>query len=119
MRWLDFILITCCVIGMSVGQVLFKAGATRIATSNDVRVILDSVIFNGPLVAAIAVYLFATGLWVWLLMRVALTVAYPFMSLAFVVVPVLAWSVFGEPLTVRTVVGSCVIAIGVYITVSA
>ena len=42
-----------------------------------------------------------------------LHLAYPFMGLAFLIVPLLAWAFLGEPLTWQTLVGGALILAGV------
>ena len=60
--------------------------------------------------AALVLYVGATILWVYVLKHVPLNVAYPFMGLAFLVVPVAAALFAGEPLAARHLLGGAVIA---------
>jgi drug/metabolite transporter (DMT)-like permease len=48
-----------------------------------------------------------------------LRLAYPFMGLAFVIVPCLTWLFFGEPLRAPTLIGSALILAGVVIAAQA
>jgi drug/metabolite transporter (DMT)-like permease len=82
------------------GQILFKLAA-RAGGSERGRFPWD--ILNAWLIAALAVYGAATLLWVWLLKSLPLNVAYPFVGLAFVIVPMLARFTLGEALDWRHV----------------
>jgi len=84
-------------LGMSFGQVLFKLAAdqTKLEQSSTfVRTLLTSWYFF----AAVLLYGVLSLVWVWILTRVPLSQAYPFMVLAFVFTPALAVLLFGEPL---------------------
>ena len=79
---LPYLLALACAIALSTGQILFKACANEMARH------------GGPTLAAAAYLLVAmliygvTSLaWVWLLRSVELGKVYPFMALAFVLVP--------------------------------
>jgi undecaprenyl phosphate-alpha-L-ara4N flippase subunit ArnE len=69
------------------------------------------------MIAALVLYGFATLLWVYVLRTVPLSSAYAMFSLAFVVVPVVAHFVLGEPLSVNALVGGAIIVVGVVIAV--
>jgi drug/metabolite transporter (DMT)-like permease len=83
--------------GMSIGQVLFKLSADRMKTSATGG-FLVSVLGNGYFYAALVLYCVLTVLWVWILTRVPLSRAYPFVVLAFVFTPAFAHLIFGESL---------------------
>jgi drug/metabolite transporter (DMT)-like permease len=102
-----------CVAAIAGGQVLFKLAA-RSGEASAAGFPWD--ILNVWLVAAIAVYGAAALLWVWLLKSLPLTVAYPFVGLAFVMVPVLAAFLLGEPLDWRHLAGGAMIAAGVAVS---
>jgi drug/metabolite transporter (DMT)-like permease len=98
-----------CVIGISVGQILFKRAALLIPTSPS----WHDWVFNGWLIAAVILYGMTTLGWVWILRNAQLHMAYPFMGLAFLIVPLLAWMLLGEPLHWRTLAGGFLILSGV------
>jgi drug/metabolite transporter (DMT)-like permease len=98
-----------CVLLIAVGQILFKLAA-RAATGGAG---LPWDLFNGWLLAALVVYAAATLLWVWLLKVLPLNVAYPFVGLAFVIVPLLGAWLLGEPLDWRHLAGGALIVAGV------
>ncbi|PIF91910.1 EamA-like transporter family protein [Acidovorax sp. 62] len=98
-----------CVFGISIGQMLFKKAALVLPTSPT----WHDWIFNGWLVAAVLLYGATTLAWVWILRNAPLHLAYPFMGLAFLIVPLLAWTLLGEPLHWRTLAGGALILSGV------
>lgn len=102
--------------GMAAGQLLFKlaaSGLQRLPSPSDAPVEwLAGVLGNPWFVAAMAAYGFLSVVWVWLLGFVPLSRAYPFVALAFVLVPVLGHFVFGDPLSPRFLAGTALIAVG-------
>lgn len=100
------------VASLAMGQILFKLAASAMKSGNWVA----DWLLNWHLMIALVVYAFATGLWVLLLRSVPLSVAYPFVALAFFIVPVVAHFVLGEPLRWQTLAGAAVIVAGVWIS---
>lgn len=98
-----------CVLGISIGQLLFKKAAQSIADAST----WQHWVFNGWLIAALVLYGLTTLLWVWVLRHAPLHLAYPFMGLAFLIVPTLAWLLLGEPIGWRTLTGGALIVAGV------
>ena len=102
--------------GMSAGQVLFKLSAQR-AKGGSAATFLLSLAANGYFVVAVVVYAVLTVLWVWLLTRVPLSLAYPFIALAFVFTPALAWLLLGEPVRAPYLLGLALILLGLAVVV--
>ena len=98
-----------CVLGISIGQMLFKKAAQAIPAT----AAWQHWVFNGWLLAALALYGLTTLVWIWVLRHAPLHMAYPFMGLAFLIVPTLAWTFLGEPLHWRTLAGGALIMAGV------
>ena len=98
-----------CVLCISLGQILFKKAAAALTEP----MTLQAVVFNGWLIASLALYGLTTLGWVWILRHAPLHLAYPFMGLAFLIVPTLAWLFLGEPLRWRTLAGGGLIMAGV------
>ena len=113
----NLLLTAACVIAIAAGQVLFKLGALASNAAGDGAGLIERYA-NPYLAAAIVVYAGATVLWVALLKSVPLNVAYPFIALAFVLVPVLGALFVGEALAWRHLVGGAVIALGIWIVQS-
>lgn len=105
-----------CVVLISAGQLLFRAAALQWRIEGWSWVTLSG--FLSPIMLlALAVYGFATVLWVYVLRTVPLASAYALFSLAFLIVPVLAWFFLGEKVGVNTFVGGAIIVVGVIVAV--
>lgn len=107
-----FIVLT--VIALSLGQILFRIAALGMAAPDSS---LLEKILSGKLLLALTVYAVATIMWLFVLRSVPLRLAYPFVALAFILVPVLAHYTLGEPIGWNTFIGGAVIAAGVCISV--
>ena len=98
-----------CVVCISIGQLMFKKAASTLPAQPEV---MDWVL-NGWLIGSLALYGLTTLGWIWILRHAPLHLAYPFMGLAFLIVPTLAWLFLGEPLHWRTLAGGALIMAGV------
>lgn len=104
------------VVGLMVaGQILFKA--TAIAWQAEGSLFSPRVL--AYLLPSLALYGIATLAWVWVLQFVELGRAYPFMALAFVLVPLLSMLLFGEVLGWRYYLGVLLICAGVVVVATA
>lgn len=100
------------VILLSLGQILFKM------VSGEINFAFDKLLhslFNPKLILAFAVYFAATFMWLGVLKTAPLRVAYPFVALAFFIVPIMAHYFLKESLSWNTFVGGMFIAVGVVI----
>jgi drug/metabolite transporter (DMT)-like permease len=91
------------------GQVLFKMASTGLQLSQ------PRTFFTWQLIVALAAYAVATLLWLLVLTRLPLSVAFPFYGLTFLLVPALAWLFLGEPVRLQTFVGGAIILVGVVV----
>lgn len=102
---------------MSVGQMIFRFIGGRTA-GMPIRSVVG-VLFTLPaFYVAAAIYGFSILLWVWLLGKYPLSLAYPFAALALVLVPMLEMLVYKQPLTVTYWIGVLIIASGVVLIVT-
>lgn len=101
------------VLAIAVGQLLFKA--TAIEWSSDKTLFSQRVMIH--LVPALLVYGIATLGWIWILQKVSLQFAYPFMAFTFVFVPIGAYVFFGERINLIYCIGVLLIGCGVIFTV--
>ena len=109
------VLLILTVAGLSAGQVLFKIAATRM---DEKLPLLQQWLLNGPMIIALVVYGLATVCWINVLKQVPLRMAYPFVALAFFMVPRLSHWLLGEDLSWRTILGAGIIGLGVWVSVS-
>ena len=96
---------------VSVGQLLMKMAATALSGSLTPL----NLITCWPLLGALSAYFASIVLWFFVLKLLPLRLAYPFSALAFVLVPLLAYGVLGEPLSLKWLVGSGLIMLGIVI----
>jgi multidrug transporter EmrE-like cation transporter len=95
---------------LAVGQILFKLAAMKAPALNSVASVL-SLAHNSWFWAAMAVYTCTTLLWINALQTVPLSVAYPFIALGFIFVPLAAFFLFNEPLGLKYGIGIILILI--------
>ncbi|MEM8562427.1 MAG: 4-amino-4-deoxy-L-arabinose-phospho-UDP flippase [Pseudomonadota bacterium] len=84
-----------CVFGMSVGQVMFKVSAISLNQTGSIFNIQTFAIFASTLL----IYLIISGGWVWVLRNAHLGEVFPFYSLAYALVPIASYYLFGERFT--------------------
>ncbi len=97
-------------VGLAVGQVLFKLAAQDIASQRAEWALIS--VFSPWLVAALAVYGVTTVLWVWILMHVPLSKAYPFALFGVALVPLAGYWFFSEALSLQYAAGLALVAVG-------
>ncbi|MGL5242009.1 MAG: EamA family transporter [Kluyvera ascorbata] len=112
MSALMYLILLFCVFGLAVGNLLLKK------TASTIQVIpqdIFSLVFNPWFYYAVIVYGGSTLLWVMILRKIPLGLAYPMFALGFIIVPILDYFIFKEPLRVTTLIGGVVIIFGVMI----
>lgn len=102
-----------CVIGLAVGQILFKVSATALTESGSFFSIKPAT----TLFAAMCLYGATSVAWVWVLQKIELGRVYPLMALAFVLVPLGSHLIFGERFQPQYFVGVAMIMAGIIIAV--
>lgn len=112
---LPYVFTITAVLGIAVGQILFKTVASRIGGRGPLELLHDSSVLL-PFIASLAIYGAATVLWILALQNLQLSRAYMFMSLSFIIVPVISMIFFGEALTVGFLIGLALIIAGVTVT---
>jgi drug/metabolite transporter (DMT)-like permease len=98
--------------GMAAGQILFKLASLRLPADGSLVERAYSLLQNWLFLAALALYLALSVLWVWILSFTPLSRAYLFVALSFALVPVLAGIVFSEPISLRLAIGMALILCG-------
>jgi len=104
-----------CVVGMAIGQILFKASALSLARTGSFFVFETGVSF----LAAICLYGVTSLAWVWVLQKEELGRVYPLMALAFALVPLGSYFVFGERFHAQYFLGVVLIIAGIILAVRA
>lgn len=109
MQNLPAVSLFACVAAISAGQLLFKIAAINLQP----EISIQRLVTNWALVLGLALYGAATIFWIWLLRTTPLTMAYPFMAMSFILVPIAASIFLGEAMSPRLIIGSVVISAGI------
>lgn len=100
-------------------QLLLKAGVTPLGElSVGLHNLLPTavkVLTQWPIVAGLACYVVSVGVWIVGLSRVEVSIAYPMLSMGYVVNALLAWWLFGEALGPMRWAGMLLILAGVVV----
>ncbi len=102
----------------TLGQLLLKSGMRQVGPISiwDLKSYIPFfvVVFSNQLIL-IAIGLYATGLAIWLIVlwKLDLSFAYPFLALAYVMVPLLSWLILGEYIPTMRWVGIIVVFTGI------
>lgn len=116
---LTFSLLMLGVLLNAAAQLLLKAGTNRVG---EFAFTLDNVLPVGarlaqspPILAGMACYAVSLVVWILALSRVPVSIAYPMLSIGYVVNALAAWWLFGESITAQKLVGIGFIVVGVYL----
>lgn len=102
----------CCFAALlACGQMLFKVTATSAPPLGSLPGLL-SLFTNIWFWLALVLYGLATLLWIFILQQVPLSLAYPFVALGFIIVPMASWFFFKEPLSLSYAAGVVLIIAG-------
>jgi drug/metabolite transporter (DMT)-like permease len=104
-----------CVVGIAVGQILFKLSANSLEKTGSFFAPKTALI----LFSAFALYGITTIAWVWVLQKVELGRVYPLMAMAFILVPLGSHFILGERFQSQYFMGVALIVIGIIVAVKA
>lgn len=104
-----------CVIGLAIGQILFKISAVSLTQTGSFFALKTAI----TLLTAMALYAMTSIAWVWVLQKEELGRVYPLMALAFILVPLGSSLVFGERFQLQYFVGVALIMVGIVVAVRA
>lgn len=97
------------------GQFLWKVGMEKQTDAFSSVLSVVKMFFSPYILTGLSMYGLATILWLFILTKVPLSVAYPLQSSAYVIAVVGAFFIFGETITVWKIAGVCFIMLGVSI----
>ena len=103
------------IVVLAAGQLLFKKAGLSIH-GLPLRDGLLTLAQIPAFYAAIVLYALSTFLWVWLLSRVTLVQAYPWVAAGVIIVPLLSTLIFGERVTSTYRLGTALIVAGIILT---
>jgi len=114
----DYFLLIFNVFLTVLGQIMLKQGVTNIGRIEGFRELLSKfwqLILNPYIVGGVSVYGFTTFVWLVILSRVKLSIAYPMLSLGYVIAIPFSWLVFKESIPRVRIIGAIIICFGVYL----
>jgi len=116
---LTFSLVLAGVLLNACAQLLLKAGTNRVgefAYSLANLVPVGAKLATSPYIAGgLACYVVSVVVWILALSRVPVSVAYPMLSIGYIVNALAAWALFGESLGAQKLVGIAFIVAGVFL----
>ncbi len=114
----NYAIIIACVLVVAMGQLMFKTVGTRLGGRGFEALLTDHSTAL-LLFLALAAYGVSTLGWVLALRHVPLSTAYLFMSASFILVPMMAFFVLGEPVSGRVLIGGALIVSGILVAATA
>ena len=116
---LTFSLVMLGVLLNAAAQLLLKAGTNSVGefaySLDNLAPIGSRLATSPPILAGIACYVVSVVVWILALSRVPVSVAYPLLSIGYIVTALAAWMLFGESLTAQKLVGIGFIIVGVWL----
>lgn len=114
MKFLPFILFT--VMTNAAAQLMLKQGMTNLSagviTQDNIILKLLLIVFQPWVFFGLVMFVVSMASHMFVLSKVDISFAFPFLSLAYVAVAVLAWQLFGEELGIFKIVGIAFICVG-------
>lgn len=116
---LTFSLLLCGVLLNAGAQLLLKAGTNRVGefafTLEGLAPAGLKLATSPPVIAGLACYVVSVVVWILALSRVPVSVAYPLLSIGYIVNALAAWWLFGESLGAQKLAGIGFIVVGVFL----
>ena len=112
---MTYVIALLCVLGIALGQILFKISAAALQRSGSFFEITTMC----AMLSAFVLYGLTSIAWIWVLQKVELGRVYPLMALAFFLVPLGSHVVFGERFPPQYFMGVAMIIVGIIIAVRA
>lgn len=117
MSILSFVLIVSGVLLNAMAQLWLKAGTNALGALSFSREAALSTVFRvgfePHIIAGLTCYVLSVAIWIMALFKVPVSVAYPMLSIGYVVNAIAAWYLFGEYLSTQKLIGIAVIIVGV------
>jgi drug/metabolite transporter (DMT)-like permease len=111
---INYVIIILVVCTLAIGQLLFKTVGMRLGERGFLTLLHDRealMIF----LTSLMLYGVATIGWIWGLRNVPLSTAYLFMSLGFILVPMISYFFLGEAISTRFIIGTALIIGGILV----
>lgn len=110
---MNLFLITVNILFLVTGQFLWKNSVNGVKKWN-LEAFLNVFLSTGFILGAI-LYVLATVIWIMILSRMPLHIAYPFQSLCYILAAVVSFYFFNEKISIEQWIGFAIIIFGVYL----
>ncbi len=115
-----FSLVLASVLLSSIAQLVLKGGMSSVSVQvasaqGDTMRMAIAIALNLKVLCGLLIYFASAGVWLFVLARINVGLAYPFVGLGFVMTMLLAWLIRGEIPSVPQVVGTLTICLGIVI----
>ena len=114
----NLIFIVSSVLLNALAQILLKAGMknfNNIDLKNNLIHTFISISLNPYIIFGFIAYGISIILWLWVLSKVDVSLAYPFQALGYIVVTILAWLIFQENINLTRIIALIFISLGLII----
>ena len=117
----SFLIIFSAVILNALSQIVLKFASANITqlTKNVNLINVISFFFSWPVLTGLLFYLISFVLWIFALSKVEVSIAYPMLSIGYILVTLFAWFFFNEPLSISKFLAIFLIVAGVVTLVKA
>lgn len=118
MNLFSFVLVLVGVLLNAGAQLSIKAGTTalgKLVSPDGIIQTVTRIVFQPWILVGLFAYVISVAVWIVVLSRVPVSVAYPMLSIGYVVNAILAYYLFGETLTWLKILGITIIIIGVIV----
>jgi multidrug transporter EmrE-like cation transporter len=119
MKSADLALVLTGVMLNAAAQLLLKAGSRAIAdvpfSLANGWTLAERIALNPPILAGLGLYVVSVVFWILALSRVDVSIAYPMLSVGYIVTAMAGWLLFAESLSATRVAGIFIIIAGVWL----
>jgi multidrug transporter EmrE-like cation transporter len=119
MKSADLALVLTGVMLNAAAQLLLKAGSRAITDVSfslaNTWTLAARMALNPPILGGVALYVVSVVFWILALSRVDVSIAYPMLSIGYIVSALAGWLLFSEALSPARVAGIVVIIVGVWL----
>ena len=123
MNFISFSLVLTGVLLNAAAQLLLKAGTTRVGhfefSVDNILPVGWQLASQPHILAGLGCYVVSVVVWIMALSRVPVSIAYPMLSIGYVVNAFAAWWLFGESLAAQKLIGIGFIVVGVWLVARA
>lgn len=119
MNIISWLLILFAIMLNAAAQLLLKAGTNSIGTfafnTGNILPIGLKLATEPHIIGGLACYVISVVVWIMVLSRVEVGLAYPMVSFGYIITALAAWWLFGEALSMERIIGIGVIIFGVFL----